>query len=178
MFNKMDSKKCASVCSHNTFFFVMILFIFVSAAKSSAFVPQYGVHHSLRISNSNTMVYMNDSPRPPDNDMQLERYNDDSFGLVFLAGGLISKDIVFATTFLTLSAIAAASTYFGILDADERNPGIVALATLLLSSIVTSFLVSSGSFENFSTPPPIETALCTISFLVSIFNWARREQAQ
>ena len=104
---------------------------------------------------------------------ELGRYNDDAFGLVFLAGGFMSNDIDFAGTFLSVSAIAATSTYGGILSADARMPGVVALSTLLISPIIAS-LRSSGGLDNMHTPVPIEIALCTVSFLVSIFNWRRQ----
>jgi hypothetical protein len=166
-------------CTHLNIFVLVILLSFITVVKSStsvsAFVPHRRIDHSRQINSSRTSVFLNISPRPPEDHTKLERYNDDAFGLVFLAGGLISQDIIFASTFLTISAITAISTSGGILNADARIPGTVALTTLVLSPIVES-LRSTGSFENITPPVPIEIVLCTVSFLVSIFNWKRGQE--
>ena len=104
-----------------------------------------------------------------DSELELDRYNDDAFGLVFLAGGLISKDVYFAATFLALSAVASSATYVGIIKADARVAGAVALLTLIISPIV----MSNGSLNGMVAPLPIEICVCGVSILVAIFNSTR-----
>ncbi len=146
--------------------------LLTTAAKS---VTAFSAHNGqlMQIRNSRATIYRNMSLEPSGDD-EIERYNDDAFGLVFLAGGLISQDVIFASTFLSFSAIAALSTYAGIVKTDARIPGIVAVTTLVFSPVFTS-LISEEPLGINGAPPPIEIALCMISFLVSIFNW-RRDQ--
>ena len=110
-------------------------------------------------------------PRLEDAEDETERYNDDAFGLVFLTGGVILQDIDFAGTFLAVSAIVAGSTY-ALRRYDARLPGVVALATLTLSPLVSS-LRSTGNLDHFSSPNAIEIGLCLISFCIALFNWKR-----
>jgi hypothetical protein len=97
-------------------------------------------------------------------------YNDDAFGLVFIAGGVLSRDVDFAATFATLSAAAAAFTGMGLVPKDERAPAVVATSTLLLSPFVASIRQHGGSLEYLSTPIPVEIGVCLISVIWSFVN--------
>jgi hypothetical protein len=152
------------------FAFISLIIIEQYSRPVHAFIPNRATKQNRQLK----LFVKNIPPKQPaEKEKELERYNDDAFGLVFLAGGFISKDVDFAGTFLSVSAIAATSTYGGILSADARMPGIVALSTLLISPIIAS-LRSSGGLDNMHAPVPIEIVLCTVSFLVSIFNWRRQ----
>jgi hypothetical protein len=113
------------------------------------------------------------SSKPP----KIIGYNDDAFGLVFLSGGLLTKDADFAGTFLILSAIAAASTSAGVVKTDTRLPGAVAVLTILISPIVAS-LRATGSLESLAPPDPIEIGLCTVSFIWAFVIWLREKQGE
>jgi hypothetical protein len=115
------------------------------------------------------------SSKPPQKKSKLIGYNDDAFGLVFLSGGLLTKDADFEGTFLILSAIAAASTSAGIVKTDTRLPGAVAVLTILISPIVAS-LRATGSLESLALPDPIEIGLCTVSFIWAFVIWSREKQ--
>ena len=102
-------------------------------------------------------------------------YNDDAFGLVFLASAF-EGNVDFAGIFLVLSAIGAISTSSGILQKDDRLPGAVAVFTLLLSPIVSSLRLT-GSFDNVSLPTTVEFGLVIISVLWSFINWKQQEES-
>ena len=102
-------------------------------------------------------------------------YNDDAFGLVFLASAFEGQ-IDFAGTFLVLSAIGAISTSRGILQKDDRLPGAVAVFTLLLSPIVSSLRLT-GSIDNMSLPTTVEIGLVLISTVWSFVNWKQQEES-
>jgi len=103
-------------------------------------------------------------------------YNDDAFGLVFLTGGVLSQDLDFVGTFLTLSAVAAAGTSGGIFGKDDRAPAAVAALTLLLTPVVAS-VRQTGSLENIAPPAAIEIGLCTISAIWAFVNWSQAEKS-
>ena len=100
-------------------------------------------------------------------------YNDDAFGLVFLASAF-EGSADFAGTFLVLSAIGAISTSSGILQKDDRLPGAVAVFTLLLSPIVSSLRLT-GSLDTMSLPTTVEIGLVFISTVWSFVNWQKQE---
>ena len=106
--------------------------------------------------------------------MKSGSYNDDAFGFIFITGGVLSKDLDFCGTFLVLSALAAIGTSVGVLKADERIPGIVAFATLLVSP----FVISLRSGNGISPPIPIEILLCLISFIWSLIKFKQQQQDQ
>jgi hypothetical protein len=117
-------------------------------------------------------------------------YNDDAFGLVFLCGATVAKDVVFATVFLVLSALAAAATQQRKLPPTKQVPAAVAALTLIVAPIITTTLVGVGSpytsslehyFGSLEISPnanawSIEEALCCISmfygFVLSSFTSA------
>lgn len=101
---------------------------------------------------------------------ELQRYNDDAFGLVFLIGGFAYQDVDFALTFLSLSALAAIGTSKGTLDNDARIPGVVAITSLIVSKIVMSLRIS-GSLDMIQIPSSLETSVCLISMAVGIYKW-------
>ena len=108
-----------------------------------------------------TALHMNNYKSPDEENS----YNDDAFGLLFLAGG--SQDVDFGGTFLVLSAIAAITK-----QNDDRAPAAVASMSLLISPVVSS-LRQTGSLENISPPIPIEIGLCAISAIWAFVNWSR-----
>jgi hypothetical protein len=69
---------------------------------------------------------------------EINSYNDDAFGLVFLTGGVLSQDVDFVASFAALSAIAAMGTNVGLIEKDERAPAAVAMLTLLITPAISS----------------------------------------
>ena len=63
-------------------------------------------------------------------------YNDDAFGFVFLGGYILSRDAIFAGTFLILSALAAIATRNGKLPTTKAVPAAVAGCTFLFNLII------------------------------------------
>ena len=105
-------------------------------------------------------------------------YIDDCFGLIFLTGSVIVKDVPFAITFFTLSLLALVAcrqgTIIPLVDDDTSNdnnntkfgtflnistqnyrrrvPGIVAFLTILLTPIATVLLLSSTALSTATLP--------------------------
>ena len=172
----------------------LILFLTYSICIVSSFhsIHKYGVtpvrylqwyrktHHQVRstLRKTSTIRYESRSRRTtlqmgyksPD---EKNNYNDDAFGLVFLASAF-EGNVDFAGTFLVLSAIGAISTSSGILQKDDRLPGVVACITLLLSPIVSSLRLT-GSLDNMSLPTTVEIGLVLISSVWSFVNWKQEE---
>jgi hypothetical protein len=103
---------------------------------------------------------------------EINSYNDDAFGLVFLTGGVLSQDVDFVASFAALSAIAAIGTNVGLVAKDERAPAAVAMLTLLITPVISS-LRQSGSLEQLASPVPVEIGLCSISAVWAFVNWSR-----
>mmetsp|Transcript_31236 Transcript_31236/g.75174 ORF Transcript_31236/g.75174 Transcript_31236/m.75174 type:complete len:201 (+) Transcript_31236:2312-2914(+) len=103
---------------------------------------------------------------------QMVGYNDDAFGLVFLTGGILSKDPDFVVTFVVLSAIAAIASNSQ--SVDTRLPGLVAMATLVLTPIVAylhgTIVDGTGIW---AAPQPVEIGLCFVSLAWSFATWAQ-----
>ena len=130
--------------------------------------PQNDVLPSMPFScrtETETALHMNNYKSPDEEN----NYNDDPFGLLFLAGG--SQDVDFAGTFLVLSAIAAITK-----QNDDRAPAAVASMSLLISPVVSS-LRQTGSLENISPPIPIEIGLCAISAIWAFVNCSRGKES-
>mmetsp|Transcript_6993 Transcript_6993/g.10200 ORF Transcript_6993/g.10200 Transcript_6993/m.10200 type:complete len:169 (-) Transcript_6993:75-581(-) len=100
-------------------------------------------------------------------------YNDDAFGLIFLSGGILAKDVDFSGTFLVLSAIAATCTTIGTIKFDERIPAAVAFMTLLISPIESSLRLS-GSLGSVAPPSLVELGLCTVSAAWAFVKWSKQ----
>ena len=103
---------------------------------------------------------------------EINSYNDDAFGLVFLTGGVLSQDVDFVASFAALSAIAAIGTNVGLVAKDERAPAAVAMITILITPVISS-LRQSGSLEQLASPMPVEIGLCSISAIWAFVNWSR-----
>ena len=101
-------------------------------------------------------------------------YNDDAFGLIFLSGGILARDVDFSGTFLVLSAVAATCITIGTIKFDERIPAAVAFMTLLISPIESSLRLS-GSMGSISPPSLVEIGLCTVSAIWAFAKWSRKE---
>ena len=117
------------------------------------------------------------SPKGSNNEVddEMNRYNDDAFGLVFLAGSMFFQDYDFAGTFLAFSVVAATITNTGVLKSpDDRIPGLVALVTLAVSPFVAS-LRSMGTFGGVIAPTPLEITVCLVSFLWSQFKFNKEQ---
>ncbi len=80
-----------------------------------------------------TLLSNNDSNAENTND-----YNDDAFGFVLLVGYVVTHDIIFAGTFVLLSAIAAIATRNGKLPATNSVPAAVAGLTYIVNLILPS----------------------------------------
>lgn len=104
-------------------------------------------------------------------------YNDDAFGLIFLSGGILAKDVDFSGTFLVLSALAATCTTVGTIKVDERIPAAVAFMTLLIAPIEASLRLS-GSLGSVAPPSLVEVGLCTVSTSWAFVKWSRQESTQ
>ena len=96
-------------------------------------------------------------------------YNDDGFGLVFLGAAALEQDVEFCATFGVLSAVAAACTYAGKIEKDERAPAAVAVASL----VVTPFVAAIASGVGVAPPATTEIGLCAVSAAWAFFNWSR-----
>ena len=118
---------------------------------------------------------------------ELQRYNDDAFGLVFLIGGFAYQDIEFAATFLILSALVAIGTSRGALNNDARIPGLVAMASLILAPIISFVRKSSGSVLSLLSltsldmieiqfPSTVEIGVCLISLILGIYKWKKEKE--
>ena len=127
---------------------------------------------TIRYERSSRMTTLQMGYKSPD---EQNNYNDDAFGLVFLASAF-GGHVDFAVTFLVLSAIGAISTSSSILQKDDRLPGAVAVFTLMLSPIVSSLRLT-GSFDNMSLPTTVEFILVTISAIWSFINWKQQEES-
>lgn len=143
----------------------------ISATAFAPVVSQNRFHSKSR--RRLPQLVVSSHPRLEDVEEESERYNDDAFGLVFLTGGVILRDIDFAGTFLAISAIVAASTY-AFRRNDARLPGVVALSTLTLSPLVSS-LRSTGNLDHISSPNAIEISLCLFSLSIALLNWKRSQ---
>ncbi|KAL3937756.1 MAG: hypothetical protein SGBAC_007202 [Bacillariaceae sp.] len=101
-------------------------------------------------------------------------YNDDAFGLIFLTGGVLSQDADFVVTFVALSAIAAiVSSSF--VEFDERLPGLVALATLLVTPLAAYLhaTIVDGGGGIWAAPQPVEIGLCLVSLAWAFAKWSQ-----
>lgn len=103
-------------------------------------------------------------------------YNDDAFGLVFLCGSFVAQDVVFSTTFVLSSAIAAIACRQGKVAFNNQVPAVVAGMSFLVSSLLSAIVAISTSSNNVFVLPDwlmsknesawqIEVAVCTISIL-------------
>jgi len=81
-----------------------------------------------------TLLSNNDSNAENTND----NYNDDAFGFVLLVGYVVTHDIIFAGTFVLLSAIAAIATRSGNLPATTSVPAAVAGLTYIVNLVLPS----------------------------------------
>ena len=142
-------------------------FCHVDLPRSSVLPEQCRMIVSSGTSTSSSSMRMN--YKSPD---EKNSYNDDAFGLVFLIGAVLSQDIDFVATFASLSAIAAISTNSGLVGKDERAPAAVAILTLLISPVTSSFR-RYGSLEQLASPVPVEIGLCLISTIWAFVNWSR-----
>ena len=158
----------------------LLLLIMAYASGVSAFLSTSRLHSSVNVAqhiltpcqpsmscmrSTESALQMNNYKSPDEENS----YNDDAFGLLFLAGG--SQDVDFGGTFLVLSAIFAITK-----QNDDRAPAAVAFMSLLISPVVSS-LRQTGSLENISPPIPIEVGLCTISAIWAFVNWSRGKES-
>lgn len=165
---------------------LLLLAAFFATSSVSAFLPIISYHGAAAAShrtshqpswadevfssvNSKTRTILRMNYKSPD---EGNSYNDDAFGLVFLTGGVLSQDVDFVGTFLTLSAIAAIGTNAGFIEKDDRAPAAVALLTLLITPVASS-VRQTGSLESMTPPMAIEIGLCTASAIWAFVNWSR-----
>ncbi len=107
------------------------------------------------------------SKRSNDHDTSLVvDYNDDAFGLVFLCGSFVAQDIVFSTTFLIGSAMAALLVKQGKLSFSNRIPAIIAGLSLLVASLPTVALQSTSLIASKTDSAwQVELVACSISII-------------
>ncbi|KAL7492317.1 hypothetical protein ACHAWT_001500 [Skeletonema menzelii] len=153
--------------------FLLVLF-FSTANSFSPFSPssrrEAVLHlHQKQLKRIKSVSSLNNSPSNSD-----QGYNDDAFGLIFLSGGILAKDVDFSGTFLVLSAVAATCTTTGTIKFDERIPAAVAFMTLLISPIESSLRLS-GSLGSVSPPSLVELGLCMVSASWAFVKWSRQE---
>mmetsp|Transcript_2064 Transcript_2064/g.4524 ORF Transcript_2064/g.4524 Transcript_2064/m.4524 type:complete len:199 (+) Transcript_2064:52-648(+) len=112
-------------------------------------------------------------------------YSDDCFGLIFLSTGLVAGDVVFASCFALISAVAA--TYFN-KNAKELNaklqkqfPGAVAGLTLLFVAPVTRVVLQPNSLDFLPERAPFATILeigvCALSVVYSLVATQQEKEA-
>ena len=170
---------------------LLLLAVAFATSSVSAFLPNRSHHGAAAASyhtshqpsmprdevcssvHSKTRTILQMDYKSPD---EANSYNDDAFGLVFITGGIISKDVDFVGTFLALSAIAATSTNAGFIEKDDRAPAAVALLTLLITPVVSS-LRQTGSLESMTPPMTVEIGLCAASAIWAFVNWSRVEES-
>ncbi len=138
---------------------------------SSAPTPVLGVNIQ-KMKTTTMYMIQKDSDIGETNESQ--RYNDDAFGLVFLIGGFGSKDVVFSTSFLILSALAALATSKGALKSDPRIPGVLAISSLLVTPVISS-LTSTASLDHILMPSSLEIIVSCISLVAGFYKWKKVE---
>eukprot|EP00614_Pseudopedinella_elastica_P012002 CAMPEP_0172598510 /NCGR_PEP_ID=MMETSP1068-20121228/18545_1 /TAXON_ID=35684 /ORGANISM="Pseudopedinella elastica, Strain CCMP716" /LENGTH=171 /DNA_ID=CAMNT_0013398397 /DNA_START=1 /DNA_END=516 /DNA_ORIENTATION=+ len=106
-------------------------------------------------------------------------YNDDAFGFVFLTGGALARDEVFAATFVVLSGIAATLTAAGKLEAGDRAPAAVAAATFVATPALATVLSKLGVFTSVNTVEDarlIELGVCLVSILYGLWRSSQKNE--
>jgi hypothetical protein len=98
--------------------------------------------------------------------VQVANYNDDAFGLVFLCGAFVAQDIVFSATFLLGSGVAALLTKQGQISFSNQIPPVVAVCSLVLASICSTFLQDISWIPLKSESAlQVESIICFLSVL-------------
>jgi len=124
----------------------------------------------------------------------IAEYNDDAFGLVFLSGCFVARDVIFAAIFLGCSAVTTIAVRQRVISFSNQVPAIVAgislgLATsvsmILFGSSDPNLLVSNGGIvwewvtAKSDHAIQVELAVCSISvvygFVVS--PWLTKEDS-
>ena len=138
------------------------------ATRSDSLVSSDTAPHSSRASRASRRQRI-PSLRSYKSPGEASAYNDDGFGLVFLGAAALEQDVEFCATFGVLSAVAAACTYAGKIEKDERAPAAVAVASL----VVTPFVAAIASGVGVAPPATTEIGLCAVSAAWAFFNWSR-----
>ncbi len=109
------------------------------------------------------------------NDYETEKsdnYNDDAFGFVLLIGYVVTHDVIFAGTFVLLSALAAIATQNGKLPATKSVPAAVAGLTYIVNLLIPNETLYEllPFIERPETSLPvdlslIELGICSVSML-------------
>ena len=101
-----------------------------------------------------------------------ENYNDDAFGFVLLIGYVVTHDVIFAGTFVLLSALAAIATQNGKLPATKSVPAAVAGLTYIVNLIIPNERLYEllPFIERPETSLPVDISLvqlgiCSVSML-------------
>jgi hypothetical protein len=119
-------------------------------------------------------------------------YIDDCFGLIGLTGLFVANDVWFTVVFVALSTIALWATRSGLIDvwipksfnSRERQrrlvPGLVALATIVLSTLSADVLASlsetpSTWLDRDANAPLIEAVVCAVSVLYGVAPIASKQ---
>lgn len=100
-------------------------------------------------------------------------YNDDAFGLVFLSSFFVAKDYTFSACFGALSMIAFVFVQFRGVPFNPILPGAVALASLLLKSIIGN-VVTDVIPED--TALPVELGASVVSLVWGFIQMTRENQ--
>jgi hypothetical protein len=95
------------------------------------------------------------------------QYNDDCFGLIFLAGLLYEKDVAFAATFAALTFAAAFAARQGTVKQQLVDDGLVPAAVAVLSLLAASAIALAVGTEP-ALARPAEVIVCAISVAVGI----------
>ncbi|GAX11902.1 hypothetical protein FisN_17Lh190 [Fistulifera solaris] len=120
--------------------------------------------------------------RPPLKTDDLKRfsvngYNDDTFGLVFLGSLFGGQDYVFASTFVGVSAIAAAATNLGYIPSEEaRVPGAVAAVNLALSTLLKLTVLKEVATDILPSAVLADVGVSTASVAWSFTKWKISQQ--
>ena len=109
------------------------------------------------------------------NDYEIEKtenYNDDAFGFILLIGYVVTHDVIFAATFVLLSALAAIATQKGKLPARKSVPAAVAGLTYIVNLIIPNERLYEllPFIERPETSLPVDLSLvqlglCSVSML-------------
>ena len=103
-------------------------------------------------------------------------YNDDAFGFVLLVGYVVTHDVIFAVTFVVLSALAAIATRNGKLPASNSVPAAVAGFTYIVNFVIPNEkvyeLLPFIERPEASLPADlslVELGICSVSILYGLF---------
>ena len=130
-------------------------------------------HYSLTSSTRSASVLQSSSNNNNPN------YSDDFFGLIFIGSSVGLKDAVFGAVFLILSFVAATFSRNSAAYDTLKLPGIVAVASLVLSLVLKLVLPPieiPGALTDPTTATLVEAVVCLASFAYTASMSSKEEE--